>query len=82
MMGYPCVRLADRFLASYDATNGLVVKLPARRVSELIRAGTGVPFAPAGKVFREWIAVPTINPELWHELLDEAVIFARASLNA
>ena len=34
MMGYPCVRLAGRFLASYDDKAGhLVVKLPRERVS-------------------------------------------------
>lgn len=78
MMGYPCVRLADRFLASYDATNGLVVKLPATRVSELVDSGTGLPFAPAGKVFREWVALPSVDRGLWRDLLDEAVTFARA----
>jgi hypothetical protein len=81
MMGYPCVRLAGRFLASYDATNGLVVKLPAERVAELVAQGTGVPFAPAGKVFREWVALPASDRELWRDLLGEAVSFARASLH-
>ncbi len=38
MMGYPCVRLAGRFVASYDTKAGcLVVKLPRNRVLELSR---------------------------------------------
>jgi hypothetical protein len=42
MMGYPCVRLAGRFLASYDdKAASLVVKLPRERVTELIETGTG-----------------------------------------
>jgi hypothetical protein len=51
MMGYPCVRLAGRFLASYDDKNRcLVAKLPRDRVTELVATGDGEPFAPAGRV--------------------------------
>jgi hypothetical protein len=80
MMGYPCVRLAGVFLASYDERNGLVVKLPGERVADLIRSGSGEPFAPAGRTFREWVAIPVPDRELWTELLREAVDFARGSL--
>jgi len=81
MMGYPCVRLAGRFLASYDERmGGLVVKLPRERVTALVDAGVGDPFAPAGKVFREWLAVPTPDREVWRSLLAEAVDFAREGL--
>ena len=63
MMGYPCVRLAGQFLASYDDKAGcLVVKLPRERVAELVETGTGDPFAPAGKVFREWVVDPHDRP--------------------
>jgi len=59
MMGYPCVRLAGRFLASYDARAGcLVVKLPRERVTELVENGDGDPFAPAGKVFENGCRSP------------------------
>ncbi|MEU4290864.1 hypothetical protein AB0E63_21775 [Kribbella sp. NPDC026596] len=81
MMGYPCVRLAGRFVASYDDASGLVVKLPRDRVTELIECGTGDPFAPAGKVFREWASIPTPDRGLWTALLAEAVEFARKSLS-
>ena len=78
MMGYPCVRLAGKFLASFDdKARRLVVKLPRERVTELIDNGDGDPFAPAGKVFREWVSIPTVNRELWVTLLAEAVEFAR-----
>ncbi|WP_433158231.1 hypothetical protein [Kribbella sp. CA-247076] len=83
MMGYPCVRLAGRFLASYDDKAGcLVVKLPRERVTALVEAGTGEPFAPAGKVFREWVAITTVDRELWTAVLAESVDFARKSLLA
>ena len=82
MMGYPCVRLAGRFLASYDEKEDcLVVKLPRERVQEVIEAGDGEPFAPAGKVFREWVAIPIPDRELWRTLLAEAAEFARKGLN-
>jgi hypothetical protein len=82
MMGYPCVRLAGRFLASYDdKARCLVVKLPRDRVSELVADGDGDPFAPAGKVFREWVSIPTIHRGRWQTLLAEAVDFGRKSLS-
>ena len=81
MMGYPCVRLAGKFLASYDdESSRLVVKLPRDRVLELIETGTGEPFAPAGKVFREWVSIATVDRSLWQRLLAEAVGFAREQL--
>ena len=62
MMGCPCVRLAGRFLASYDNKAGcLVVKLPRARVAELVDDGHGDPFAPAGKVTRKWVSIPTVD---------------------
>jgi len=81
MMGYLCVRLAGRFLASYDDKTGcLVVKLPRDRVTELVDKGHGDRFAPAGEVFREWVSIPTIDRSLWQTLLAEAVDFARQGL--
>jgi hypothetical protein len=81
MMGYPCVRLAGRFLACYDDKAGcLVVKLPRERVAELVENGFGDPCAPAGKVFREWVSIPTVDRDLWHVVLAEAVDFARRGL--
>jgi hypothetical protein len=81
MMGYPCVRLAGRFLASYDdKADSLVVKLPRERVTELVERGEGDPFAPAGKIFREWVSIRTSDRKLWRTLLDETVDFARRQL--
>ena len=83
MMGVPCVRLAGRFLASYDdKACALVVKLPRARVTELVESGQGDPFAPAGRVFREWVSIPAVDPHLWRTLLAEAVDFARPEPSA
>lgn len=77
MMGTPCLRCDGRFLAMVDhRTDALLVKLPERRVSELIDAGKGEPFAPAGRTFREWVAVPVPDRARWSALLDEAKAFA------
>jgi hypothetical protein len=79
MMGFPCVRRAGRFFASFDARAGaLVVKLPRERVAELVEAGVGDPFAPNGRVFREWVSLPTPDRETWRRILVEALDFATA----
>ena len=77
MMGYPCVRRAGRFFASYDPrSEALVLKLPPERVAELIAEGTGEPFAPNGRVFREWVTIPEPDAGVWEQLLAEARDFA------
>jgi uncharacterized protein (TIGR02453 family) len=73
MMGLPCVRLDGRFFASLDRRSGaLLVKLPAERVGQLIATGDGEPFAPAGRTFREWVALPRPDRRRWRRLLAEA----------
>jgi|SRR5215469_3043464 len=80
MMGLPCVRLDGRFFASLDQRNGtLLVKLPAERVRHLIDAGHGQPFAPAGRVFREWVAIAVPERQRWRGLLAEAREYAAAA---
>ncbi|MEQ1874600.1 MAG: hypothetical protein ABL953_12820 [Ilumatobacteraceae bacterium] len=76
IMGGRCARVAGEFLALVDYKNsGLVVKLPRERVDALIGDGKGQPFAPAGKVFREWVAIPHRDRRLWRILLGEGVSF-------
>lgn len=76
IMGSPCLRVGQEFLAmSHHQRDGMVVKLPAERVRQLIEAGEGEPFAPAGKVFKEWLAVTEVDEARWRELLQEGVAF-------
>ena len=76
IMGGRCLRVGEAFLALVDhKDSGLVVKLPADRVAELIVAEVGRPFAPAGRRFREWVSVPTQDGALWRDLLREGVRF-------
>jgi hypothetical protein len=77
MMGFPCVRRAGRFFASYDPrAEALVIKVSSERVTELIADGTGEPFAPNGRVFREWVTIPEPDFAVWEQLLAEARDFA------
>jgi hypothetical protein len=83
MMGLPCLRLSGQFFASLDRRTGaLLVKLSADRVGALIRAGHGAPFAPAGRVFREWVAIPQPDRRRWRTLLAEARDHAAAAGSA
>jgi hypothetical protein len=54
----------------------LVVKLPARRVTELLAAGQGEPFdANKGRPMREWLTVT--NDTAWLALAEEARQFVK-----
>lgn len=77
LMRSRCLRVQGEFMAMPEYRTGdLIVKLPADRVAELLDAETGLPFAPAGRVFSEWVQVPGRNARQWHGLLDEAFAFA------
>ena len=76
IMGGRCARVAGEFLALVDfKDSGMVVKLPRARVDELIAQGAGRSFAPAGKVFREWVSIPRRDRRRWRSLLREGVAF-------
>jgi hypothetical protein len=80
MMGFPCLRINGGFFASLDRKHGqLVVKLPAERVTELVTTGAALPFAPAGRTFREWAAISPSDSETWPGLLEEALAFVGAT---
>jgi len=77
MMGLPCLRWNGAFFASCDRRTGdLLVKLAESRVDELVAAERANPFAPAGRRFREWAAIPESRSRTWKRLLDEALEFA------
>ena len=76
IMNGPCLRVGKEFLALVDFKgSGLVVKLPKKRVAELIESGKGQSFAPAGRVFSEWLSVPEPNRRRWIGLLREGIAF-------
>jgi hypothetical protein len=76
MMGLPCLRIHGAFFASCDRRSGdLLVKLSEQRVDELVAAGRAHAFAPAGRRFRQWAAVPLERSRTWRRLLDDALVF-------
>ena len=78
MMGHHCLRATSGggFVATVERSSGnLVVKLPKNRVAELTGSGEGLAFAPAGKVFREWVAIPSQDATRWAELIEESIAF-------
>lgn len=76
MMGLPCLRIRGGFFAAQDRTSGdLLVKLPEPRVQQLVSQGHAKPFAPAGRTFRQWAAVPATLNHRWPGLLREAFTF-------
>lgn len=78
MMGHQCLRVTanNEFVATVDRETGnLVVKLPKERVADLIEAGAGLSFAPAKKVFKEWVAIPDFDEAQWTSLIEESVEF-------
>ena len=77
MMGFPCLRRSGKYFASIHRTGeAMIVKLPAARVQDAIAAGEGEAFAPNGRVFKEWLAIPTAQADTWPALLEEAYAFA------
>jgi len=75
-MGYPCLRIRGAFFACVERKTGhLVLKLPADRVQKLVRSGRALPFAPNGRVFREWAAISQPNRKRWTAMLTEALGF-------
>lgn len=76
MMGYPCLRVNGAFFASLERnTHHLIVKLSEARVGDVIDQGIGRSFAPSGRVFREWVAIPEPDYDTWKNLLREAKEF-------
>jgi hypothetical protein len=73
MIGLPCVRVHGQFFASCDRSTGnLIVKLPEGEVDMLIASGAAESFAPAGRRFREWAAIPASQAHNWPQLLARA----------
>lgn len=76
IMNGRCLRVGKEFLALVDYKgSGLVVKLPKARVAELVKSTVGKPFAPAGRVFGEWLSVPKPDRRRWLSLLREGIAF-------
>ncbi len=80
IIGFPCVRFDGAFFASLDHRSGdLIDRLPKGRVTELIEERSGVPFAPAGRTFKEWVSIPTEDENTWSALMAQARAFVAST---
>ena len=77
IMGHTCVRTVEgnEFVAMGTKEGGLIVKLPKDRVAGLVESGEGASFAPAGRVFREWVEIATFDADEWSSLIEESIDF-------
>ncbi len=79
IMSSRCLRVGKEFLALYDKRQGgAVVKLPRERVLQLIESGHGESFAPAGRVFKEWVFVADDHRRRWPKLMRDGIAFVGA----
>ena len=69
-----CVR--DKIFAMLSSKDQFVVKLPRKRVDELVASGEGERFDPGhGRVMKEWFAVGSTSEDVWLSLAREALEF-------
>ena len=55
-----------------------VVKLPKKRVHDLISSGEGKPYDPGnGRIMKEWVIIPEEQSDKWIEYASEAKQFAK-----
>jgi hypothetical protein len=77
--GRSALRCDGKIFAMY-VRGELVLKLPQRRVDELIDQGDGARFdANKGKPMREWLSLDPGSAQPWLPLAREALAFARSS---
>jgi hypothetical protein len=66
------LRVNGRIFAIF-MPDALTVKLPRKRVDELVEAGDGTRFDPGhGRLMREWLTSPSERAADWPDLADEA----------
>jgi hypothetical protein len=77
--GSTALKVKGKIFALFSSRGEFVVKLPLRRVDELIAAGKGGRFDPGhGRLMKEWLAVRSNSPEDWMRLANEALTFVSA----
>ena len=57
--------------------DSIIVKLPKKRVTQLLESGVGLPYDPGnGKIMKEWIIIPEKFSDKWISYVSEAKEFA------
>lgn len=77
MMGLRCFRVEGDFFAAWDPhRDALVIKLARSDIDAMLAEGSGEPFAPNGRRFREWASISSTAIDRRPHLLE--VAFDRA----
>jgi hypothetical protein len=75
--GAGALKANGKIFAMVSSKGCFVVKLPAKRVAELVAARTGLQFDPGhGRLMREWLEVHKVHLPTWRALALEALDFA------
>jgi hypothetical protein len=74
--GSSALRIGGSIFAMLSSRGAFVVKLPRRRVDELVAAGDGDRFDPGhGRLMKEWLEVRPGSSLEWASLASEAKAF-------
>ncbi|MEO9943763.1 MAG: hypothetical protein ABJD02_11135 [Paraglaciecola sp.] len=74
MMGTPCLRYNGQFFSMmFTKESSLILKLPEKRVNELIDIGKGHEFNFTKKRFKEWVLIPESLEDEYEALMLEAL---------
>lgn len=74
--GSDALKVSGRIFAMLDSKRQFVVKLPKKRVDELVQAGEGTNFdAGKGRPMKEWLALSEESTQDWADLAAEAMSF-------
>ena len=71
------LRTGGKFFAAVSRDR-LLVKLPARRVAELVSSGTGEPFHSGGRLMKEWVLLGPADETACDAYVTEALGFVGA----
>jgi hypothetical protein len=73
--GSSALRVHGHIFAMVSAQR-LVLKLPPKRVAELVESGRGSPFdGGKGRPMKEWVSLPPEHQDDWLDLATEALSF-------
>jgi len=67
------LKVDGKLFAMISSRGLFVVKLPRKRVDEMVQLGAGRPFDPGhGRLMKAWVSIGAEHAKLWTSLADEA----------
>jgi hypothetical protein len=82
MMGTPCLRYKDDFIAMMLEKEGsFIIKVSDDCVNEIIENGEGNKFNFTKKKFKEWVLIPSEFEKMYKGYVLEALVYVRGKIN-